>query len=192
MIKALSVRGPDGCDQLVRGWIGLGHQHFWTTPESSGERQPLSDVRAEVVLVFDGRLDNREELLATLDVKHLDSRGVPSDAELVLAAYQRWGEEFCGHLIGPGALVIVDLERRQVLCARDPLGDRTLFYNLDHSRLLVASEESGLLAHPEVGADFDETHLACFFALRVPSGGSTFFQQVRELLPGELLRVSHD
>lgn len=192
MIRALSVRGPDGCDQLVRGWLGLAHQHFWTTPEEVGERQPLTVAPAEVLLAFDGRLDNREELLAELGSRGSDQAGLPSDAELVLAAYQCWGDDFCRHFIGPFALVIVDLERRLVLCARDPLGDRTLFYHLTNERLLVASEESALLVHPEVGVELDETHLACFFALRVPADGSTFFRQVHELLPGELLRVGQE
>jgi asparagine synthase (glutamine-hydrolysing) len=181
----MAARGPDGCDQIVRGWVGVAHQHFWTTPEELGERQPLSASRDRVLLGFDGRLDNRQELLAELDI----DGGNPSDAALVVAAYERWGEEFCQHLIGPFAIVIANLERRQVLCARDPLGDRTLFYHLTDRKLVVASEESALLAHPEIGADLDETRLACFFALRVPADGSTFFRQVRELLPGELLCV---
>ena len=192
MIRALSARGPDGCDRLVRGWLGLAHQHFWTTPEEVGERQPLTAMPAEVLLVFDGRLDNREALLAALGSAGSDRVGPVSDAELVLAAYQRWGQNFCQHLIGPYALVIVDLERRQVVCARDPLGDRTLFYHLSNDKLLVASEESALLAHPEVGVALDETHLACFFALRVPADGSTFFERVDELLPGEILRVDQE
>jgi asparagine synthase (glutamine-hydrolysing) len=192
MSRELSVRGPDGGDQLTGGWIGMAHQSFWTTPEEDGERQPLSDSQGDVLLVFDGRLDNREELLAVLGPEASTDRGSLSDAELVLASYRLWGEEFCRRLIGPYALVIGDLERRQVLCARDPLGDRTLFYHLTGDKLLAASEESALLAHPEIGRDLDETRVACFFALQVPADGSTFFRQIRELLPGELLHVCQD
>lgn len=189
MIGTLSARGFDGCDRLVRGWIGLAHQHFWTTPEDRGKRQPLEDSAAGVALVFDGRLDNRQELQAKLGASGIDDAECPSDAELVLAAYRRWDEAFCRHLIGPFALVVGDLGRRRVLCARDPLGDRTLFYHLTDDKLLVASEESALLAHPEVGKDLDESCLASFFALQMPADGSTFFTQVRELLPGEQLCV---
>ena len=190
--RELTVRGPDGCDQVVRDWVGFAHQHFWTTPEEVGERQPLAISGDRALLVFDGRLDNREELLADLDTSVAGDVGKASDAALVVAAYERWGEEFCQRLIGPFAVVIADLERRRVLCARDPLGDRTLFYHLTDHKLLVASEESAVLAHPEVGADLDETRLACFFGLRVPADGATFFRQVRELLPGELLCVGDD
>ena len=191
LIRALSVRGPDGCDQVIRGCLGFAHQHFWTTPEERGERQPLWDSLRRILLVFDGRLDNREDLLADLGSDVVGSSG-PSDASLVLAAYQRWGEDFCQHLIGPFAVVIADVERRRVLCARDPLGDRSLFFHLTPSVLLVASEEIALLAHPEIGEDLDGTRLACFFGLRVPADGATFFRQIRELSPGELLCVSEE
>lgn len=185
----LSSRGPDGRDRQIQEWVALAHQHFWTTPEAVGERQPLRDPLTDVHLVFDGRLDNREDLVAEVGSELTEASEIPSDASLVLAAYRRWGPELCQHLIGPFALVIADLGRRQVLCARDPLGDRSLFYNLTNDRLLVASEEGALLAHPEIGDELDRDRLACFFALRIPADGSTFFRQVRELPPGERLRV---
>src|SRR5581483_6582790 len=66
MMAALAHRGPDGADTCLSTAVGLGHLHFWTTPEEVGERQPLADASGRVHLVFDGRLDNRKELLGTL------------------------------------------------------------------------------------------------------------------------------
>ena len=189
MIAALSSRGPDGHDRRIEDWIALAHRLFWTTPEAVGERQPLRDPVSGALLVFDGRLDNREELVAELGSELTEDSGIPSDARLVLAAYRRWGAELCRRLIGPFALVIADIGRRELLCARDPLGDRSLFYNLTRDTLLVASEESALLSHPEIGDELDRNRLDCFYALRVPADGSTFFRQVRELPPGERLWV---
>lgn len=188
MSGRLAHRGADGCDLVCRDGCGLAHQHFWVTPEEVGERQPLADRSGRRLLVFDGRLDNREELLAWLPPRVADA-GPPSDAALALAAYRRWGEGFYRRLLGPFALVLVDLERRLALCARDPLGDRTLFYRLDEASLLVASEEIALLAHPRVGDELDDRRLACYFALRVPADGASFFREVRELPPAHALRV---
>lgn len=188
---AFSVRGPDGSDHAIRDWVGLAHQHFWTTPEEEGERQPLADPGGRFLLVFDGRLDNREDLVGELRSTAVGDAGA-SDAALVLAAYQRWGDDFCGHLVGPFAVVIADLECREILCARDPLGDRSIFFHLTDRRFVVASEESVLIAHPEIDSALDDTRLACFFALQVPDNGSTFFREVQELQPGELLQVGEE
>lgn len=188
VLSALAHRGPDGVDACVRPDLALGHRHFWTTPEEAGERQPLAGSTGDVLLVFDGRLDNRAELLAALDLE--SHRDPPySDAAIVLSAYARWGERCFERFLGPFAVALYDHERRRVLCVRDPLGDRTLFYYLDPRVLVVASEESAVLAHPDVPATLNETTLAHFFATQWPADGATFFEHVRELLPAHTLTV---
>ena len=66
MLQALRHRGPDGGDVLHLPRAAFGCRHFWTTPEAVGERQPLSDSKQNLHLVFDGRLDNRDELFDAL------------------------------------------------------------------------------------------------------------------------------
>ena len=84
--------------------IAVGHQHFWTTPEEVGERQPLSDTAGRYVVALDGRLDNRDELLVSLSL----SEPHISDAPLVLLAYTQWGEACFSRMVGPLAAVLVD------------------------------------------------------------------------------------
>ncbi len=187
MMAVLAHRGPDGADTLADGPLAIGHHHFWTTPEEEGERQPLSASDGRVHLVLDGRLDNRRELLDSLDGEAC-SGPEPSDAALALAAYLRWGQRAFERLLGPFAVVVAD-PREGVLCARDPLGDRTLFYRATERLFVVASEEQAVLAHPAVSGRFDERRVAYQFAADVPSDGSTFFSDVSELRPGSLLRV---
>ncbi|MBI2536919.1 MAG: asparagine synthetase B, partial [Gemmatimonadetes bacterium] len=67
MSEALCHRGPDGDRQVVTGPLGLAHRHLWVTPEEVGERQPLTG-RSGALLVLDGRVDNRDELIARLDL----------------------------------------------------------------------------------------------------------------------------
>ncbi len=189
MLTALAHRGPDGRRLLLAPPFALGHLHFWTTPEEHGERQPVAGPAGRLAL-FDGRLDNRRELLAALDLDGPLDRPAPSDAALALAAVDRWGSEGLERLLGPFALVICDPASRSVLCARDPLGGRSLFYRASAGRLVVASEEGAVLAHPAADDRLDERRLAGYFALRVPDDGSTFFREVSELRPGEALRVT--
>jgi asparagine synthase (glutamine-hydrolysing) len=192
VLAALAHRGPDGERVERLGAWALGHRHFWTTPEEMGERQPLAargpEDGAAVHLAFDGRLDNRAELLAELDV----TPAAPSDAALALAAYRRWGEACFERFLGPFAVLFVDSGRRRVVCGRDPLGDRSLVYHLTPELFLCASEEGALLAHPAVPADVDEETVARFFALAPARPGRTFFTGVSELPPGHLLSVPFD
>jgi len=67
MSEPLRHRGPDGEAPLVAGSFGLVHEHLWVTPEEQGERQPLVG-RTRAILAVDGRLDNRDELLAALSL----------------------------------------------------------------------------------------------------------------------------
>jgi asparagine synthase (glutamine-hydrolysing) len=186
LLERLDHRGPDGRDVRWTFNSAFGHQHFWTTPEEVGERQPLADAARGVHLALDGRLDNRDELIAVLGG---EARSDLADAALLLRAYLAWGEEFLGRLLGPLAVVVLDEPRRRVVCGRDALGDRTLFYYLDARLFAVASEAHALLALPQVSSRADESTLARFFALRPPASGASFFADVRELPPAHGLRV---
>lgn len=204
VLRALDGRGPDGADAVRMGPVRLGHQHFWTTPEEVGERQPTVDPEGRWVVAFEGRLDNRQDLLDRLEVVPEDLSPDTSDARLVLAAYERWGERCVEELLGPFALILFDCWSRSLLCARDPLGQRSLFYRAAPDSFVAASEESAVLAHPEVSGALDEETVARYFARRAPrrdagpgaglasAAGRTFFADVRELAPGHLLRVDSE
>jgi len=183
---ALAHRGPDGRDSVTSVDRILAHHHFWTTPEEVGEKQPISACGGRVSLAFDGRIDNREELSRQLP----DVGRAASDAELVAHAFERWGEACFARLLGPFAVCLFDGRTGQFLLARDPLGDRTLYYHLTDRLLVVASEEAGVLAHADVPGGLDETTLARIYAVEAPVAGATLFRDVRELPPGHLLAVT--
>jgi asparagine synthase (glutamine-hydrolysing) len=190
MMSTLKHRGPNGHNTSLRQNILLGHQHFWTTPEEIGERQPLWSTSGHCAVLFDGRLDNRDELLSALRMDTVARHS--SDATIILRAYDEWAEQLFSRLLGPFALVIYDVVKQRIICGRDPLGDRGLFYFLDRRLLLVASEEQALLTASSVSCDLDETTLALYYAMRVPSDGRTFFKDVRELRPGHCMIVTAD
>ena len=70
MLESLAHRGSDGAGIWSDGFIGLGHRMLWTTPESLHEKQPLSNDAGDVIITADARIDNRKELIATLDLNH--------------------------------------------------------------------------------------------------------------------------
>jgi asparagine synthase (glutamine-hydrolysing) len=184
-LERLGHRGPDGCDVLGHGHVLMGHQHFWTTPEETGERQPLRLKDLPFTIVLDGRLDNRPELLAELRIP-LAEGNLLSDAALVLHAYARWTERCFEHFIGAYALAIWDQREGEVVCARDALGDRTLFYSVHGTRIIITSEPWAAASGLDI-VEVDDVMLVHSYAVREAPGGLTFFKNVQELLPGHVI-----
>jgi len=116
MTGAMAHRGPDGIDHWVKGSAALGQCMLRTTPESLEEQQPLTNEDASLVLVMDGRVDNWEELRRELLARGAVLRN-RSDAELVLRAYEVWGDECPDRIVGevgslsPRRDVIVNSDR---------------------------------------------------------------------------------
>ena len=113
MLTAIAHRGPDGLTKWIGGPVGLGHAMLATTLEAQHEREPLVDDTVGICLTFDGRVDNRQELSKTLAGKGFRLRD-DTDAELVLRAYECWGEDSPEKIIGDFAYVIWDSRRLQL------------------------------------------------------------------------------
>lgn len=188
MSATLAHRGPDGERIWVEGSVGLACQLFRVTPESEKETQPLVGSSG-AVLVFDGRLDNREELLASLKDSYPVSSSSP-DPDLVLAAYQAFAERFPEQLAGDFALGLFDPARQQLMLARDAIGIRPLYYFRAGNMLLFASEIKALLAHPEVPARPNDDTLADFLLNNVRDQEITFFEGIFSVPPAHTALVS--
>src|SRR4051794_11751067 len=109
MLDAIAHRAIDGSHSWLNGAVGLGHAQMWTTPESMHEHQPhrVGAGSEAVCLVLDGRVDNRSELRGALTDAGLAPRE-DTDVELVLRAWQCWGEESPRRIIGDFAYAIWD------------------------------------------------------------------------------------
>jgi hypothetical protein len=149
-----------------------------------GAAGPVSFTRGELGAVFDGLLYDREQLRDSLG--GVGDAG-ENDAELVLRAYEEWGEEAPARLKGIFALCIVDGRRGRVLAARDRVGVYPLFYSLDASALRLATtlEAFGTLggAAPAV----DPGVLAGVLARHHPGLEQTFHLGIRRVPPGSML-----
>lgn len=165
----------------------MGHWHFWTTPEEAGEQQPLETKTPPLKLVLDGRIDNREEMFSKLNMAPAVGKST-SDAALMLLAYSRWQVDCFKQIIGEYALVIFDEQNQKIICARDPLGDRTLFYSFHNSQLLIASEPWPIAHATHI--ELDETGAAHHFALKAAQNGQSMFKNIYELLPAHILEAT--
>src|ERR1051326_1568397 len=116
--SGLTERGPDGGNEFIDGPVAMVYRAFHTNAESRRERQPLLS-RSGHLLCWDGRLDNRAELLRRLESKPREDR---TDVALVFAAWQKWNADFLSYLIGDFALSLWDPFGKTLLLARDPFG----------------------------------------------------------------------
>lgn len=182
MTRAMAYRGPDGLSHWDNGLVALGHCRMDTTAEALEESQPTVSEDGKLALVMDGYLTNWEELR-----RHLLSRGARlrnrSDAELVLHAYDQWGEECSRHIDGEYAFVIWDARRRQLFCSRDHMGLRPLMYHWDGQQLIVATEVAALLAAMPSTPDVDRQMLAEVMGSEWLSLDRTAWKGIMRLLP---------
>ena len=192
MAGCLSHRGTDEQGIWCCQSVGLGHNMLWTTPESLWEKQPLPSQDEALVLTADARIDNRDELIHDLGL----TAGAPSettDADLILAAYRRWGEGCPERLVGDFAFVIWDHRRRQLFCARDHIGVKGLFYFYSRRGVFAfASEIKGLFEVADVPRRLNESRVADYLAFIYDDLEGTFFREIKRLPPGHWMTVSPD
>lgn len=188
MDLALAHRGVDGNGCWRQRCIGLGHRMFWSTPESVQEKLPVTTSSQDVVLTADAQLDNREELAArlgmTIDV-------TVSDSQLVLAAYQRWGDQFVAHMTGLFAIAVWDQSKRKLYLVTDHLGLSPIYYFQTPDRFIFASEVKGILAIPDVPRRLDHRKMAQLaISSAAPVDNSrTYFEGIRKIAPAAVMTV---
>ena len=186
MTNAIAHRGPDGMANWVGGPVGLGHLMLHTTPESLGEKQPLVHEGGHLCLTLDGRVDNRTELRTALESKGLVLR-TDTDAELVLRAYERWGEDCPQHIIGDFAFAIWNGREHTLFCARDPVGIRAFYYLFDGAAFSFSSELRPLLDAPNFQRKPNPGMLGECLSDDVTSQQDTLYQGILRLPPGHRL-----
>jgi asparagine synthase (glutamine-hydrolysing) len=180
----LQAYGPDGGDEVRRDSVGVVYRAFHTNVESRRERQP-SISHAGCILAWDGRLDNREELIALLH----DELGTDhSDSAIVLAAYHKWDTAFPQRITGDFAFSLWDPGSRTLLLARDPVGTRLLFYHLNDNRLIWSTRLESLLELPDVELEVNDEYVAGYLAIH-PAPDLTPYKNIYAVPPAHFVTV---
>ena len=191
MAECLAHRGPDSVGLWVEGAVGLGQRLLWTTPESVYERLPLVSDDGQLVLTADARLDNRADLIAALG-GHASPPGMITDSHLILAAYERWGDQCVRRLRGDFAFAIWDSRRQRLFCARDHFGVRPFYYYLSERLFACATEIKALLRVPGVPRRLNERRVAAYLASLGDDPAATLYEGIVRLPPAHTLTVSRD
>jgi asparagine synthase (glutamine-hydrolysing) len=184
LLAAAAHRAPGRHATWASGPAALAHGR---SRHDTSPAQPCRDALADTTIVFDGRLDNRGELIAALSC-------APDlgDASLALAAYARWGTRAAASLDGDFAFAIWDAPGRRLFCARDVMGQRPLFYARTGNCLVVASEPQQVLAHPSVSRQIDEGIVAEQLSGMQATIPDTLWRDVKRLPPACALVADDD
>jgi asparagine synthase (glutamine-hydrolysing) len=195
MTRELALRGPSAQQTWSRGAVGLGHSLLRAADEAQNEHQPAS-IQSRLWIVADARLDAREELIAKLNSR---SAGRPPlslatpDVELILHAYEAWEESCVDYLLGDFAFAIWDERKQKLLCARDHIGIKPLYYARVANTLLVSNTLQVLRLHPGVSSDLSDVAIGDFllFGINLQTGQSAF-EDIKKLPAAHSVSATSD
>jgi asparagine synthase (glutamine-hydrolysing) len=186
-------RGPDEGSLHLEPGLGFGRRRLSIIDIATGQ-QPLFNEDGSVVIVFNGEIYNYQELIPELQAAgHVFH--TKSDTEVIVHAWEQWGEDCVLRLRGMFAFAIWDRNRQTFFMARDRMGVKPMFYALlDDGTLLFGSELKSLLAYSGPGGtglrrDIDPAALEEYFALGYVAEPRTVFRGARKLPPGHGLVI---
>lgn len=189
LCDAMAHRGPDaeGLWSSEDRRCTLGHRRLAIIDLDARSNQPMLTADRRYTIVFNGEIYNYKPLRRELESAGLRFR-TESDTEVLLAGYAHWGCALFHRLDGMFALAIYDGQRRELLLARDRLGEKPLYYARTSSALVFASELRALIHVDGMPTTVSERGLFDYFALRYVPDPATIFDDVFAVQPGTWLR----
>lgn len=186
MNEAERHRGPDdwGLEWFSEGPCGLGHRRLAIIDLSPGGHQPQSNDAGNLWITYNGEIYNYRDVRRELEQLGHRFR-TQSDTEVLVKAFETWGERCLDRLNGLFAFAIYDRNTRSLFAVRDRLGIKPFYYWRRGSSLVFASEIKSILASGLVNAEPD------LYALHNPTrfqiSPLTGFRDIYKLPPGHFL-----
>lgn len=183
MLRTLHHRGEDQVGTWGNKFIALGNCLRWTTEESIQEKLPRKSKISDNITACDARIDNRSELIKQLfSANHQCESGEITDSEIILASYEKWGEECLPKLIGDFVFVIWDSKQKKLFCGRDALGVKHFYYYYEPNKVFaLASEIKALFCLQEVERRLNEEYLGDYLVQNFEDKESTPFLHIKRL-----------
>lgn len=187
MCDTIVHRGPDDEGIEIKGPVGIGMRRL-AIIDLAGGRQPIFNEDRSIRIVFNGEIYNYPELREDLQKKG-HRFYTNSDTEVIVHAYEAYGDDFPNCLNGMFAFALHDENNQHVILARDHLGIKPLFYHLGEQHLVWGSEIKAILASGMADRNLDIDALAQFLAWEYVPGARTLFRAIHKLKPGHVLTV---
>jgi asparagine synthase (glutamine-hydrolysing) len=186
MLQSLAHRGPDDVGKVTTESAVLGVTRL-AIRGLSDANQPILDADSGVAVVCNGEIDNHHELR-----RWLAERGRPvqrkTDVAVIPGLYLELGEAFVNRLVGAFAIAVWDPRHRRLTLARDRAGERPLFYAMNGSEILFATEIAALVAHSRLPVNLDQKALRKYLQFGIFPSPDTPFTEIRKVAPGERIQ----
>jgi asparagine synthase (glutamine-hydrolysing) len=189
MASEISHRGPDDVGYYINGKIGLANRRLSIIDLSTG-KQPISNEDDTVWIVFNGEIYNYPELQ-----RELLERGhqfkTQTDTEVIIHLYEEYGVDCVKKLRGMFAFAIWDNPAQRLFLARDPLGQKPIYYTHQDGNFAFASEIKALLQNVDFHSRMNPRAMHHYISLRYVPGADTLFQGIAKLPAGHILILEH-
>ncbi len=188
MANALQHRGPDDEGYFLDDGISLGVRRLSVIDLEKGH-QPVFNEEGNICVIHNGEIYNFKELGVYLSEKGHKFK-TQSDTEVIIHAYEEFGEDCVKYLDGMFAFAIWDSDRRMLFLARDRFGIKPLVYTKLKDKFLFASEVKGIFQDDEIPREIDEQTLYEEYIFGYPLKDATLFDGIKQLLPGHILTIT--
>jgi len=185
MVRTLHHRGPDEEGSVILPGVGLAMRRL-SIVDIAGGQQPFANEDGTMQVVANGEIYNFPEVKRELIARGHTFRS-RSDVEVLVHAYEEYGESFLTKIRGMFALALWDGRTRTLIAARDRAGEKPLYYTQTPRGLRLASEIKALLSRPEVDRTLDYEALDQFLTYEYVIAPRTIFASIRKLPPAHYL-----
>lgn len=185
MTDSLRHRGPDDEGYYQDTQAALGMRRLSIIDLLTGQ-QPIANETEKVWVVYNGEIYNFRQLRAELEQRgHVFKTN--TDTEIIVHAYEEYGEACVRHFNGMFALAVWDAPNRRLFLARDRVGIKPLYYWVNGNKIVFGSELKALVQHPDVPRRVDPAALDLFLSLEYIPAPRTIYAGISKLLPGHTL-----
>lgn len=190
MVDIMNHRGPDQKGDFVDDGVSFGHSRLSIIDLSEKGKQPMKNEDGSINIVFNGEIYNFRELRDVLE-KQGHKFFSNTDTEVIIHAYEQWGQECVKKLRGMFAFAIWDSGKKQFFLARDRVGIKPLYYYFNSEKFMFASEIKAILLNPEVKREVDYKSLYYFMGYEYVPTPFTLFKSIKKLPPAHTLLIKN-
>lgn len=187
MIDAVAHRGPDGEGTYIDENVGIAHKRLSIIDPKNGQ-QPMCNEDGTVWVTFNGAVYNYLEIRQELVQRGHDVKTY-SDTEVIIHAYEEYGEKCLEKFNGMFAFVIYDKNKNKIFGARDRFGIKPFYYYSDEDKFIFASEIKAIIANKEVKREVNIEGIQDYIVFQFTLGKKTLFKNIFKLEPGNYFTI---
>ena len=189
MGRACKHRGPEQEGFYIDQNVSFCCERLKIIDLSENAKQPLHNEDQTIWVILNGEIYNFKEIRNELENKH--KFYTDSDTEVILHAYEEYGDNFLSKLNGMFAFAIYDTRKKKIIVARDRMGVKPLYYHFEDEKLTFASEIKSIFQNKEIPRVINNDALCQFLVYSYTIDNQTMFKDIKELPPGHKLEYSY-